>query len=166
MQHIIFIGRLLSNDWYLPCSLQVDSEFLEKAKEYCESKFAHMFGERLVRSLDEEILFTVENSASQDDDGILKLKDAIANDAFDSRNFWFVNQELPLKWLHCEEEITEYQKNPDCKKCLKKSEMKTFLESKCQTTFSDSEFNAMLTFFHDSGRILLPGNIHSFLDLE
>ena len=121
-----------------------------------------MFGERLVRSLDDEILFVVENSGGQDDDGILKLKDAIANDVLDPSNFWFVNQDLPLKWLQCEEEIIEHQKNPDCKKCWKKIEVKAFLESKCQTTFTDSDFNAMLTFFHDSGRILLPGNIPIF----
>jgi hypothetical protein len=141
--------------------LQVDPEFLEKAEQYCENKFAHMFDERLVRSIDDDILFAVENSIGQDDDGIVKLKNAIENDVFDSRNFWFVNQDLPLKWLHCEEEIIEHQKDPDSKKCWKKSEVKTFLESKCQTNFEDSDFNAMLTFFHDSGRILLTGNIFS-----
>ncbi|CAB4029698.1 Hypothetical predicted protein, partial [Paramuricea clavata] len=142
----------------------VDSEFLERAKEYCEKKFARMFGERLVRSLDDEILFAVENSDNHDDGGITKLKNTIANDVCVSRNFQFVNQELPLKWVHCEEEIIDYQKNPDSKQCLNISEVKILLENKCQETFTDSEFNSMLTFFHDSGLILLPGVMYDVND--
>ena len=115
-----------------------------------------MFGKRLVRSLDNEILFAVENSKC-DDHGILKLKETIASEVSNSRNFKFVNQELPLKWLHCEEEIMELQKNPQSQKCLRICEVKAFLEDKCQATFTDIDFSLMLTYFHDSGLILLPG---------
>lgn len=110
-----------------------------------------------MRSLDDEILFAVENSKAQDDDGIRKLKNAIATDLSDSKNFWFVNQKFPLKWLHCEEEIIELQKDLDSKKFFHINEVRTLLESKCQAAFTDSEFNSMLAFFHDSGLILFPG---------
>ncbi|XP_028415846.1 uncharacterized protein LOC114539418 [Dendronephthya gigantea] len=144
----------------LRVNILVDSQFIHTARGFCEEKFAHMFGNRLVRSLDDDILFVVENSNAHDDAGIVKLKDAIARDISASGKTWFVNQELPLKWLHCEEEIIEHQKDPESKKCLDISAVKELLEDKCQTTFSDHEFNSMLTFFHDSGLILLPGIMH------
>ena len=113
-----------------------------------------MFCERLVRSRRNHIMFAVENPKGSEDDGIIELRETIGRD---SKNFHFVKQELPLKWLQCEEEIVQHQNEASSKKCMHIDEVRNFLEEKCKTSFKEPEFKSMLTFFHDGGLILYPG---------
>ena len=147
---------LMSNSSFL--TFKVPSNFIEEAKSLCERHFAATFGPRLVRGFNEEILFAVENSQSDEDEGITSLKHVIKNDA--PTSFKFVNEEFPLKWLHCEDEIIKYQQNPDNEMCVTLDKFKALLEKKCMVTFKGDELDAMVSFFHDSGLILFPGSVN------
>ena len=134
----------------------VDFDFVGKTNQLLEKHFGVAFGPRLVRNDQDEILFAVENSRGQEDPGISSLIKVIKSEA--SCSLPFVVEELPLKWLHCEEEIITYQQLPNTKKCLTIDEVQTLLEDKCNVTFREEEFRSMLAFFQDSGLILLPSN--------
>ncbi len=129
----------------------------------CEKHFGSTFGPRLVRGFNKEILFAVENSESEEGEGITNLRNVIKTDA--STNFPFVNEKFPLQWFHCEEEIIKYRQNPNSNMCITLVEFKKLLEERCLVTFTDDEFNSMISFFHDTGLILLPGMLISTLFL-
>lgn len=118
-------------------------------------KFDSTFGPRLVRGFNDEIVFAVENSLCEEDEGITNLRQVIKTDA--SKNFLFVNEKLPLQWLLCEEEIIKYRQREGNKMCIPLNDLKDLLENSCMVKFTDDEFNSMISFFHDSGLILLPG---------
>lgn len=152
----------------VPNILKVSPEFIEEAKALCEKQFALTFGPRLVRGFNDEMVFAVENSQSDEDEGITNLRQVIKNDA--SKDFSFVREKLPLRWLHCEEEIIKYRRNGENKMCITLNDLRELLEKGCMTKFIDGEFSSMISFFHDSGLILLPGTLlrsvlHNFMPL-
>ena len=120
-----------------------------------------MFGQRLVRGFNGELVFAVENSESEEDEGITNLKNVIKHDVL--TNVLFVNEKFPLKWLHCEEEIIRQQQNGDANLCITSSELKMLLEDRCMVNFADEQFLSMISFFHDSGLVLLPGKFIDYL---
>ena len=134
---------------------KVSADFIEEANTMCEKHFGSTFGPRLVRGFNKEILFAVENSQSEEDEGITNLRNVIKTDA--STNFPFVNEKFPLQWLHCEEEIIKYRQDPNSNMCIKLVKFKKLLEERCLVEFTDDKFNSMISFFHDTGLILLPG---------
>ena len=107
-----------------------------------------------MRGFNDEIVFAVENSLSEEDEGITNLRNVIKNDA--STSFSFVNQPFPIQWLHCEEFIIKYRQDKNNKMCIKLNEFKELLESECMVKFTEDTFTSMASFFHDSGLILLP----------
>ena len=138
--------------------MKVSPDFIEEAKALCEKQFASTFGPRLVRGFNDEMAFAVENSQSDEDEGITHLRQVIKNDA--SKSFSFVREQLPLRWLHCEEEIIKYRQNVENKICITLDDLRELLEKRCMNKFNDDhEFSSMISFFHDSGLILLPGTL-------
>ena len=134
---------------------KVDEETVVHANEIIKTHFDDAFGSRMVRKAKDEYVFAVENSGGQNDVGVSCLMNAIKKEASDLP---FVDEERPVKWLHCEEEILAYQQDPNCQKCLTIDELRKHFDEKCNVTFTNEEFRSMLNFFHDSGLIILPGN--------
>ncbi|XP_028390620.1 uncharacterized protein LOC114515542 isoform X2 [Dendronephthya gigantea] len=131
--------------------------YIKEANKLCEKHFASMFGQRLVRGFNGELVFAVENSESEEDEGITDLKNVIKHDVL--TNDLFINEKFPLKWLHCEEEIIKHRQNADANLCMTSNELKKLLEERCMVKFTEEEFYSMISFFHDSGLVLLPGNM-------
>ena len=133
---------------------KVDEKQVKYADRLLVKHFEDAFGSRLVRKSEDKCIFAVENSHCQDDEGVSCLITTIKKEA---SNLSFVSEELPVKWLHCEEEIFTRQQDPNCEKCLSIEEVRKLFEEKCHVQFTDEEFRLMLNFFHDSGLIILPG---------
>jgi hypothetical protein len=140
-------------------AFKVTPDFVKEVNSICERHFASSFGQRLIRGFNREILFAVENSLSEEDEGITNLRNVIKTDA--STSFPFVNEELPLQWLHCEEEIIKYRQDPESKMCMTLVDLKIMLEDKCMVKFTDDNFQSMILFFHDTGLVLLPGTFET-----
>lgn len=134
----------------------MSEEEISRAEKILYDELIDKFGHQLVKSKEESFLFAVENSLGGDDAGAVELKKAIENEASRQRP-----TELPLLWLHFEEEILKYREMPDCPDCVPK----TFLKDKMEGSYrvlEETEFESMLHFYHDSGVIILPGNWISF----
>lgn len=133
---------------------QVRQEDIFATEKVLGDKLLETFGQQLVRNCENSLLFTIENTCDSEDQGAVKLKKAIEVEA---SRLSLMDEELPVLWLHFEEEILKYREDPDCQACITKASLKeSLLQSHCQIT--DEMFKSMLQFYHDSGVIILPGN--------
>lgn len=133
---------------------EVGEEDISRAEEVLHDELIEKFGRQLVKSKVKSFLFAVENSLGGDDAGALELKKAIEDEA---SRLMLTDEELPLLWLHFEEEILKRREKPDCPSCVSKAYLKEMMEGSYRVV-DEEEFQSMLHFYHDSGVIILPGN--------
>jgi len=133
---------------------EVSEEDISRAEAVLHYEFIEKFGQQLVKSKIKSFLFAVENSLSGDDNGAVELKKAIEDEA---SRLMLMDEELPLLWLHFEEEILKRREKPDCPSCVSKAYLKKMMKGSCRVV-EEEEFQSMLHFYHDSGVIILPGN--------
>lgn len=133
---------------------QVSPQDISNADKVLYDEFVETFGQQLVRSQEKSFLFAVENNLGSEDDGALLLKKTIEEEA---SRLMMMDEELPLLWLHFEEEILKCRDKPDCPTCVPKALLKTMIEKNFRVV--DETFESMLRFYHDSGVIILPGNL-------
>lgn len=133
---------------------EVGEEDIPRAEEILHNDLIEKFGQQLVKSKVNSFLFAVENSLGGDDDGAVELKNAIEDEA---SRLMLTDEELPVLWLHFEEEILRRREKPDCPSCVSKAFLKEMMEGSCRVV-EEEEFQSMLHFYHDSGVIILPGN--------
>ena len=131
----------------------VSKEDISHAEVILYDDLIEKFGNQLVKSKEDSFLFAVENSLSVDD-GAEELKKAIEDEA---SRLMLTDEELPLLWLHFEEEILKRREKPDCPSCVSKTYLKEMMEGSYRVV-EEEEFQSMLHFYHDSGVIILPGN--------
>lgn len=131
----------------------VSKEDISHAEEILYADLIEKFGKQLVKSKEDSFLFAVENSLSADD-GAEELRKAIEDEA---SRLMLTDEELPLLWLHFEEEILKRREKPDCPSCVSKTYLKEMMEGSYRVV-EEEEFQSMLHFYHDSGVIILPGN--------
>lgn len=131
----------------------VSKEDISHAEEILYVDLIEKFGKQLVKSKEDSFLFAVENSLSADD-GAEELRKAIEDEA---SRLMLTDEELPLLWLHFEEEILKRREKPDCPSCVSKTYLKEMMEGSYRVV-EEEEFQSMLHFYHDSGVIILPGN--------
>ncbi len=137
---------------------KVSEEEISLAEKVLYDELIEKFGQQLVKSKEKSFLFAVENSLGGSDAGALELKKAIEEEA---SRLMLTEEELPLLWLHFEEEILKCRDKPDCPACVSKTFLKDMMEKSCRAV-DEREFESMLQFYHDSGVIILPGNWISF----
>lgn len=137
---------------------QVTLEDISQAERMLYDEFVESFGQQLVRNQENSFLFTVENTLGAEDDGAMLLKKTIEEEA---SRLMLMDEELPVLWLHFEEEILKRREEEDCPACVPK----TFLQEMIRRNFSvgDETFDSMLHFYHDSGVIILPGEWKLFI---
>lgn len=140
---------------------EVSDDDISRAEEVLYVDLIEKFGQQLVKSKVKSFLFAVENSLGGDDAGALELKRAIEDEA---SRLMQTDEELPLLWLHFEEEILKRREKPDCPSCVSKAYLKEMMEGSYRVV-DEEEFQSMLHFYHDSGVIILPGNRSSILFL-
>ena len=133
---------------------QVSQEDISDAEKMLYGEFVETFGQQLVRSQEKSFLFAVENALGCEDDAAMLLKKTIEDEA---SRLMLMDEELPVLWLHFEEEILKCRERPDCPACVPKTFLKEMIESNCRVV-DDTTFESMLHFYHDSGVIILPGN--------
>ena len=131
----------------------VSKEDISHAEKILYVDLIEKFGNQLVKSKEDSFLFAVENSLSVDD-GAEELKKAIEDEA---SRLMLTDEELPLLWLHFEEEILKRREKLDCPSCVSKTYLKEMMEGSYRVV-EEEEFQSMLHFYHDSGVIILPGN--------
>lgn len=131
----------------------VSKEDISRAEKSLYDDLIEKFGNQLVKSKEDSFLFAVENSLSGDG-GAEELKKAIEDEA---SRLMQTDAELPLLWLHFEEEILKRREKPDCPSCVSKTYLKEMMEGSYRVV-EEEEFQSMLHFYHDSGVIILPGN--------
>lgn len=132
---------------------QVSQQDISDAEKMLYEEFVENFGQQLVRRQEKNFLFAVENARGCEDDGAVLLKKTIQEEA---SRLMLMDEELPVLWLHFEEEILKCRERPDCPACVPKAFLKKMIESNCRVV--DETFESMLHFYHDSGVIILPGN--------
>lgn len=133
---------------------KVGEEDISRAEETLHSDLIEKFGQQLVRSKETSFLFAVENAFGGDDDGAVELKNAIEEEA---SRLMLTDEELPLLWLHFEEEILRRREKPDCPSCVTRTYLKEMMEGSYRyRVVEEEEFQSMLQFYHDSGVIILP----------
>lgn len=137
---------------------QVTLEDISRAESALYEEFFESFGQQLVRNQENSFLFAVDNTLGAEDGGAVLLKNTIEEEA--SRRMP-MDEEFPVLWLHCEEEILKCREEKDCPACVPKDVLKSMI----QRNFSvvDETFDSMLHFFHDSGVIILPGEWEHFI---
>lgn len=133
---------------------EVSEEDISQAEKDLYGGFIEKFGQQLVKSKEKSFLFAVENSLGGSDAGALELKKAIEDEA---SRLMLTDEELPLLWLHFEEEILKCRDKSDCPACVRKTFLKDMMEGSYRAV-DEREFESMLHFYHDSGVIILPGN--------
>ena len=135
---------------------EVGEEHLSRAEEILHNDLIEKFGQQLVKCKENSFLFAVENSLGGGDDGAVELKNGIEEEA---SRLMLTDEELPVLWLHFEEEILRRREEPDCPSCVTKAYLKEMMEGQgsCRVV-EEGEFQSMLHFYHDSGVIILPGN--------
>ncbi|KAJ7391056.1 hypothetical protein OS493_021077 [Desmophyllum pertusum] len=67
-----------------------------------------------------------------------------------------MDEELPVLWLHFEEEILKCRERPDCPPCVRKAFLKDIMMKSSSRVVEEREFDSMLHFYHDSGVVILP----------
>ena len=131
----------------------VSEQDITNAEQLLYDEFAATFAQQLVKNQDKNFLFSVENTLGREDEGALVLKNTIEEEA---SRLKLMEEELPVLWLHFEEEILKCREKSDCPACVTKAFLKKMLvESNFEV--SDETFESMLRFYHDSGVIILPG---------
>ena len=133
---------------------KVGEEDNSRAEEILHNDLIEKFGQQLVRSKEESFLFAVENALGGGGAGAVELKNAIEEEA---SRLMLTDEELPVLWLHFEEEILRRREKPDCPSCVTKAYLKEMMEGSYRVV-EEEEFQSMLHFYHDSGVIILPGN--------
>ena len=133
---------------------EVGEEDILRAEEILHDDLTEKFGQQLVKSKVKCFLFAVENSIGGEDDGAVELKKAIEDEA---SRLMLTDEELPVLWLHFEEEILRRREQPGFSSCVSKAFLKEMMEGSCRVV-EEEEFQSMLQFYHDSGVIILPGN--------
>ena len=133
---------------------KVSEENISRAGKVLYDELVEEFGHQVVRSKEKSFLFAVENSLGGSDAGALELKKALEEEA---SRLMLTDEELPLLWLHFEEEILKRREMPDCRACVGKTFLKDMMEGSYRAV-GEEEFESMLHFYHDSGVIILPGN--------
>lgn len=136
---------------------QVQDDDISKAERVTYENFVESFGQQLVSSKEHSFLFAVENSLGSEDKGAVALKKMIEKEA---HRLEHVEEELPIQWLHFEEEILQLQVATESPRCVSKEELRDRIHSKCGS-MGEKEFESMIQFFHDSGVIILPGKVVS-----
>ena len=134
---------------------QVSQQDISDAKKVLYDEFVASFGHQLVRSEEKSVLFAVENTRGSQDDGAVLLKKAVEGEAS------LLDEELPVLWLHFEEEILKCRDKPECRGCVPKSSLKKTIERNFSVV-DEETFSNMLRFYHDSGVIILPGDCHYY----
>ena len=137
---------------------KVSEQDVSNAEKVLYAEFVENFGQQLVRSQEKSFLFAVDNTLGTEDDGSVFLKKAIEEEA--SR--LMLDEELPVLWLHFEEEILKCREKPECPACVPKAFLKGMIESNFHVV-DDTTFESMLRFYHDSGVIILPGDWKCFM---
>ncbi|KAL9955205.1 hypothetical protein ACROYT_G036492 [Oculina patagonica] len=130
----------------------VSEEEISRAEKILYDELIEKFGQQLVKSKEKSFLFAVENSHGGTDAGAVELKKAIEDEA---SRLMLTDEELPLLWLHFEEEILKYREKPVCPACVRKTFLKDIME-RSYRVLEETEFESMLHFYHDSGVIILP----------
>ncbi|KAL9955207.1 hypothetical protein ACROYT_G036494 [Oculina patagonica] len=130
----------------------VSEEEISRAEKILYDELIEKFGQQLVTSKENSFLFAVENSHGGTDAGAVELKKAIEDEA---SRLMLTDEELPLLWLHFEEEILKYREKPVCPACVRKTFLKDMME-RSYRVLEETEFESMLHFYHDSGVIILP----------
>ena len=131
----------------------VSEQDISNAEKLLYDEFAATFAQQLVKNQEKNFLFSVENTLGSADEGALLLKNTIEEEA---SRLKLMEEELPVLWLHFEEEILKCREKSDCPACVTKALLKNMLvESNFDV--SDETFENMLRFYHDSGVIILPG---------
>lgn len=133
---------------------QVSPQDVSDAEKVLYDEFAETFSQQMVRNQEKGFLFAVENTLGNEDDGAVLLKKAIEEEA---SRLMLMDEELPVLWLHFEEEILKCREKPDCPACVPKSMLKNMIERNFRVV-DDTTFENMLHFYHDSGVIILPGD--------
>ncbi len=133
---------------------EVSEEDISHAEKVLYDELIDKCGQQLVRSKEKSFLFAVENSLGGGDGGALQLKKAIEDEA---SRLMLTAEELPLLWLHFEEEILKCREKPDFPACVTKTSLNDMMKGSYRAV-DESEFESMLQFYHDSGVIILPGN--------
>ena len=132
----------------------VSEKDISRVEEILHNDLIEKFGQQLVRSKEKSFLFAVDNSLGVDDNGAVELKNAIEEEA---SRLMLTDEELPVLWLHFEEEILRRREKPDCPSCVTKAYLKEMMKGSYRVV-EEEEFQSMLQFYHDSGVIILPGN--------
>ena len=133
---------------------EVSQQDISDAEKVLYAEFVKTFGQQLVRSREKSFLFAVENTLGCEDAAAVLLKKAIWEEA--SR--LTLGEELPVLWLHFEEEILKCRERPDCPACVSKVSLKEMVERNFHV-IDETTFESMLHFYHDSGVIILPGDL-------
>ena len=137
---------------------QVSQQDISDAEKVLYDEFVTTFGHQLVRSEEKSVLFAVENTLGSQDDGAVLLKKAAEEEA----SLLMLDEELPVLWLHFEEEILKCREKPECRGCVPKTFLKKMIERNSRVV-DEETFSNMLRFYHDSGVIILPGDcLYSF----
>ena len=141
---------------------QVQDEDVLRAEKVTFNSFAEAFGQQLVCRKDSYYLFAVDNTQGSNDAGTAALRQAIEDEA---RRLEHLEEKLPIRWLHFEEEIFKLQAlHEDCDlrrdgeipRCVTRGHLQAIASDKCGTLPAE-EFHSMMHFFHDSGVVILPG---------
>ena len=136
-------------------SSDISHAVLERAEQDINNRFCNRFMNNIVFTDSKTFIFPVENSNGPEDTGALMLKKAIEQE---TRKMTESSEELPLKWLKCEEKILDaIEKDPKLFHMSKMELIKGLLHSECITMHQDM-IDRMLEFFHDIGLICVPGN--------
>ena len=133
---------------------EVSKEDLAIAEKNLYDKLIEKFGQQLVKSEENSFMFPVENTLGGDDHGAVALKKAIE---YEASRLMQMDEELPVLWLHFEEEILKCREKADCTPCVSKAFLKHMMEQNTSRVVDEEEFESMLQFYHDSGVIILPG---------
>lgn len=133
---------------------EVSEEDLAIAEKKLYDELIEKFGQQLVKSEENSFLFPVENTLGGDDHGAVALKKAIEIEA---SRLMQMDEELPVLWLHFEEEILKCREKADYTPCVSKAFLKGMMEQNTSRVVDEEEFESMLQFYHDSGVIILPG---------
>ena len=136
---------------------QVEDADVDRAEQATYDAFFQGFGQQLVPSKDKCYLFAVDNPRGSDDSGAVNLKKMIEKEA---HRLEHVEEKLPVRWLHFEEEILRRHQSTEEPRCVLKERVRKMCEE--IEVMRDDEFDGMLQFFHDSGVIILPGEINPF----
>ena len=137
----------------------VEEDDIKKANEDIKGDLYNGFMNSVIVDGD-MFFFPIENSKGPHDARATNLKKLIQVEAraLSSES----GNEVPIKWLRCEEHIQETVLKDRRRFSLTKRELRQELECLCEE-FSDEDFEKMLEMFHHSGIIWLPGAYDSYV---